>query len=980
MTVRDLRTHICYRNARDTSLRRNLVLNPPLNVLRIVDESGITKLIDFLTKQSQLADTSTGFDIETTPLKDFYFRRCRTVQFGNKDEQFVVDLLALCDGDSDLLFSAQGEYGKNLHTAPRLRAFIEQLRPFLTEKKLLICGVNLGFEYMSFYWLFGMRTFNFFDCSMVEKCIVAGSHSMKDYGYFSMEEMMLRYFKVQIEKELQTSFDLSCALTDAQIEYAALDTRFPLAIKAAQELVLNGETVKSLQAKGNNGYKILQNLDPLVLGDNLVEIARIENDAIGAFHDMHIHGERVDREKWLARITGKKEELKKLLSDELDPIFLPIVGSKSENFTDEHIEAAQAKWKALNVVTDAELKLKSEIRKAKKMKDKIPLLPGITSGFISSCCGSDTIECEPFISEENSEDDWYPTETDRICVGCGKMCDAVKTTLGGVDAELKLKSEIRVCKKNNPELLAGLEEKLSLLQTQRKYEKEVLKTAASEMSKKRTKIKNLAAKCEGEALINYGSDTQLLSYLKQMKGLKSLTNLEDETLEKYEHYPVMAAIRKYHGLSKEIGTYGEQWATEWVTKPCKEEGWLHPGDGRLHCNFNQYEAETGRSSSSQPNAQNLPQDTEVRSCFIADPPDESIRISTCCDAETQEKFNNGMGGYLCTACNALCETKPEEYVIITADMSGAELRIIAELANDPVWIGAFNRGEDVHSVGTEILYAEKWPKLALPDCAYYKLKENGEPQRQKCKCPEHKTMRDDNKSTNFLLAYGGGPYTLAARTHKKLEEAKEIMHLHSQKFPLIWSYLEKSGKTAQMLKKSFDMFGRRRLFPVPTQERARQKASDDREEKLKYPEEVAENNIKNFTILHKRKPTKEELWPLEHRQPSQTEISNAFVALHSSIERQGKNHSIQGTNASLIKLAMGSGFDKDGNPYLWHLFPKYNAKLIKMVHDELVVQAPKRHAKTVAGLIGDSFKRAAATKMSRVVMEFDFGINSYWKK
>lgn len=235
-------------------------LNPPLNVLRIVDESGITKLIDFLTKQSQLQDTSTGWDLETTPLRDFYFRRCRTVQFGNKDEQFVVDLLALCDGDSDLLFSSQGEYGKNLHTAPRMRAFIEQLRPFLTEKNLLLCGVNLGFEYMSFYWLFGMRTFNFFDCSMVEKCIVAGSHSMKDYGYFSMEEMMFRYFKVQIEKELQTSFDLSCVLTDAQIEYAALDTRFPRLSRPRRNLSSTERQSSRFRPKGTTGTRFSRTL------------------------------------------------------------------------------------------------------------------------------------------------------------------------------------------------------------------------------------------------------------------------------------------------------------------------------------------------------------------------------------------------------------------------------------------------------------------------------------------------------------------------------------------------------------------------------------------------------------------------------------------------------------------------------------------------------------------------------------------------
>jgi hypothetical protein len=101
----------------------------------------------------------------------------------------------------------------------------------------------------------------------------------------------------------------------------------------------------------------------------------------------------------------------------------------------------------------------------------------------------------------------------------------------------------------------------------------------------------LAAKCEGDALINYGSGAQLLKILTGMKGLKSIEDTEDETLEKYSHIPVMAALRKYRTLSKEIGTYGNQWVTQWTTKPCKEEGWLHPGDGRLHCVFNQYDAE-----------------------------------------------------------------------------------------------------------------------------------------------------------------------------------------------------------------------------------------------------------------------------------------------------------------------------------------------------------------------------------------------------
>jgi DNA polymerase I-like protein with 3'-5' exonuclease and polymerase domains len=513
--------------------------------------------------------------------------------------------------------------------------------------------------------------------------------------------------------------------------------------------------------------------------------------------------------------------------------------------------------------------------------------------------------------------------------------------------------------------------------------KEERKKICSDLKKRRTVIRNLADKCEGEALINYASNTQLLNILTGMKGLSKLEDLEDETLEKFERYPVMAAIRKYHGLAKEIGTYGTQWATEWMTHPCKEEGWLHPGDGRLHCIFNQYDAETGRSTSEKPNGQNLPQDKEVRSCFIADPPDESIRISICCDADTEHS--------ICVACRQFCETKPEEYVIITADMSGAELRIIAELANDPIWIEAFGRGEDVHSVGTEILYPEKWPLLALPDCRYFALQTEetvaantkrvlGELQRQKCKCPEHSALRDDNKATNFLLAYGGGPTTLAARIKKTLEAAREIMSLHAARFPKIWAYLELSGKTAQMQKKAFDMFGRRRLFPEPTWDRAKLKAAEDREEKLRLDKDEAAANKATFTTLHGRKPTKDELWLLTHRQPTNKEVANAFKAMAGSIERQGKNHCIQGTNATIAKKAMGCGYSPDGKPYLWHTFPQYKARLIKFVHDELVVHSPKRFAKQVAALIGDAFKRAAAEKMNKVIMEFDYNIAGCWQK
>jgi DNA polymerase I-like protein with 3'-5' exonuclease and polymerase domains len=364
----------------------------------------------------------------------------------------------------------------------------------------------------------------------------------------------------------------------------------------------------------------------------------------------------------------------------------------------------------------------------------------------------------------------------------------------------------------------------------------------------------------------------------------------------------------------------------------------------LHPDYNQLDAETGRSTSEQPNGQNLPKQKEVRSCFIADPPDED---------------------------------EPEGYVIVTADMSGAELRIIAELADDDIWVDAFNRGEDVHSVGTELLHPKEWPLLALPGCAYYKLRENGDPYRQKCDCPEHKALRDKNKSINFKIAYGGVAYTLAADLQIPVSEAQELMNKHEATFPKIWAYLDKSGEDALKRGESRDMYGRRRLFPKPSWEQAKAYVLKDIGENPVFTDKERNTWVSRFFKFKGRRPDNE----TELRSYIMNQlVRSKYAQLCEGIKRQGKNHCIQGTNASIAKIAMGCGFDKDGKPYLWHTLLQYKAKLLAFIHDELVVQCPKRFGKQVAELIGDAFKRAAAEVMHKVVMEFDYNIAPYWKK
>jgi DNA polymerase I-like protein with 3'-5' exonuclease and polymerase domains len=606
---------------------------------------------------------------------------------------------------------------------------------------------------------------------------------------------------------------------------------------------------------------------------------QIENESICAFRDMHLHGQRIDRDKWLNNDKEVRDNLVKVI-EELDRHFIPLVGDKRSVLSDEELAAKEAAWKALNEVPEFELEIMKRKRREKNVLAK-----------------------------------------------------------------------------------QALEQSLAAMVDIRKKKKDILKEEWREYRRQKTAHQKLVNECEGQALINYGSPAQLYKVISAIPGLKTLEDTNDKSLKKFEDKPIVAAIQKYREYSKLIGTYGTTWTKEWLTHPCKEEGWLWPHDGRLHPDYNQLDAETGRSTSEQPNGQNLPKQEAVRSCFVADPPDEE---------------------------------EPDGYVIVTSDMSGAELRIIAELANAETWIQAFARGEDVHSVGTEILYPEKWPllqclggekiikkgkEIILPPCAYYKLKPDGTPYRQKCECPEHKALRDKNKSINFKIAYGGVAYTLAADLLIPVKEAQELMDLHESKFPDIWAYLEKSGEDAFKRGESRDMFGRRRIFPKPTYDKAKEYVIKDVGELIEFAQQMDDKQKnswkRKFYGFKQRAPNNDrELFEYAYGQL----IKSKYASLCEGIKRQGKNHCIQGTNASIAKIAMGCGFDPDGKPYLWHTLPQYKAKLLAFVHDELVIQCPKRFGEQVAALVGDAFKRAAAERMKRVVMEFDYHIANCWQK
>lgn len=401
---------------------------------------------------------------------------------------------------------------------------------------------------------------------------------------------------------------------------------------------------------------------------------------------------------------------------------------------------------------------------------------------------------------------------------------------------------------------------------------------------------------DGEAAINYGSTDQLLAALRKMGyGPKKLPDTNDRSLDKLSGNEVIDALREYRETQKVITSYGGEFLKTHI----------HQETGRVHSNIDQNGADTGRTTSNKPNIQNINKGKDWRSCFEA---------------------QNG-------------------FVIITMDYNGCELRILAELSGEPVWLEAFRNGWDVHSVGAEIIFGQVWKDAAIEGCKYYS-------DHAKCKCPKHVDLRDRIKAINFGIAYGMEAKKLAETIHCSVEDAQALLDLYRSTFKRVTAYLKISGQNAVGTLQSRTMSGRRRFYRKPNWDKAK---------------EIATDRMKKW-----------------NRTPDQMEtkhVNSALSGMYGSIEREGKNTPIQGTNADMIKLAMGCGFDESGKPFAWHLIePVYGAKLVNEVHDELVTEAKKENAEECSAAIADCMSRAGAAFVKSIPMTTEAHIAGCWQK
>ncbi len=247
---------------------------------------------------------------------------------------------------------------------------------------------------------------------------------------------------------------------------------------------------------------------------------------------------------------------------------------------------------------------------------------------------------------------------------------------------------------------------------------------------------------------NVNSTLQLRTVLFDELGLtptkktKTGFSTDASSLEKLRgEHPIVEHLLRYREVEKLRSTYGEGLLAE-----------IDPSDGRIHATFNQTVARTGRLSSDAPNLHNIP----VRS-------DEGRAF--------RRAFVPAAG-----------------YELLVADYNQIELRCIAHLADDPGLVGAFERGDDIHTATAARVFG------VAPDAVTHE-------QRAKA------------KMVSYGLAYGMEAYGLAQRLSIEVPEATEILDAYFVAFPSVRAYMERTVAEARERGYTETLFGRRRPIP-----------------------------------------------------------------------------------------------------------------------------------------------------------------------
>ena len=228
----------------------------------------------------------------------------------------------------------------------------------------------------------------------------------------------------------------------------------------------------------------------------------------------------------------------------------------------------------------------------------------------------------------------------------------------------------------------------------------------------------------------------------QRTATKQYSTAEEVLQKLAPRHPIIPLILEYRSITKLVGTYLDSFPKL-----------INPETGRLHTVYNQTVTATGRLSSSNPNLQNIPIRTErgreIRRAFVA---------------------------------------RDDEYLLLAADYSQIELRIIASLAKDRHMLEAFAAGQDIHAATAAKIYSTDIGAVT-------------------------EEQRRNSKSVNFGIVYGISAFGLSEQLGIPRKESQALIDEYFNQYPDIKDFIERSKDFARRHGYASTLLGRRRYLP-----------------------------------------------------------------------------------------------------------------------------------------------------------------------
>ena len=404
--------------------------------------------------------------------------------------------------------------------------------------------------------------------------------------------------------------------------------------------------------------------------------------------------------------------------------------------------------------------------------------------------------------------------------------------------------------------------------------------------------------------IDISSPQQLAILFYDVLGFVSPDNRKprgtgEEILKSFQH-PITDAILEYRAMAKLLSTYIDA-IPEHISKRT----------GKLHANFNQYGAKTGRFSSSNPNLQNIPSQKK------------KLSDGTVIDAghDIRQMFIAGEG-----------------QVIVGGDFSQQEPRCLAHMSGDESMIDAYKHGKDLYATMASKVY-----KVPYEDCLEFRP--NGAVN------PEGKARRTSMKPILLGIMYGRGIASIAEILNINIKDAQAIVDDFYEAFPKVKQFVQDSQDFARDYGFVTTAWGRKRRLPNMQLDLIEVKrnttAISDSFNPLDFSQTVNEDDEVEDEVYYKYlklmnraygKEAKQRVKDLAKQEGYDIIDNGGYIA---DAERQCVNSIIQGSAADMTKIAMNKIFrDEELN--------RLGYKLIIPVHDEVLGVCPKENAKAVA--------------------------------